>query len=823
MNKLFIALSMLFAVVHGFSHVQKNIPNPLPSSVGEVTFADGNFTGTNGFTITKSGTGFVADATYENGFNISDTTSYLEIAPSATTAIAGEHGFSIALNLSSKAGITTDNYEQLFTMEAPSGKLAFICIAGVYYMPSASGTLSYSLPVGGNKLTIDEVKKYQVFTIDFDNGTIYNYVNGALINQFSPDNNKPEVIANVINTFKELQTEGQSFFLRKPCSKRTNKNTTSIIAGDIKIFDSVLTPKQIEELSSKQRNDLPITVASCDDCSVSSIGYGVVPYTSDKPNSFNINDTTSFVSFKAAEDKKLTQNEKGFSLSFYHKTTTDTFYQDDSNARPNVTDDFEQLLTVEDGTGASAHICTGGMYYSEDGTDSTYATPRPNDVATTHVLLTTEWKYVTINVDSVNFSVIIYVNGEKIQVYDQSHNTRAAMIKTVVTMFGNAVSSNGGEIFLRKPFPLKVKRNSATNIFDEMVFDECLDINAIKALHDSKLGRIRVIFAPNIDVSFDDIVGNDSITIPPYSFDVDGYTFMGLYFDEAHTQKVPDNYVTTESLIVYPYFAPIKYTITYHLDGGTNNPDNPTEFSKDQKIVLLDASKEGYVFMGWYRTDKFENKVTIIVEGSYGDIDLYARFERNVYKITYVLNGGLLAGDAIETFTADDDNIVLPNAWKPGKAFIGWYRDEEMTQKVTSIDTKCGHDVTVYALFADIYNITYILNGGTLCEGAVTTFTIYDGVLNLPNATKEGFVFDGWYKDAELTQKVEQLDTSIAEDITLYAKFSEKTPESQDPDEPEEPKEENNLGLILGLSIGGGVALAGAAVFIILMIRRKRV
>ena len=824
MHKIFLSLLALFAVATGFNRVQKTpSQSSLVEPVTQITYSDGNFSGTNNFTITKSGAGFVANSTYPQAFNISDKASYLEIKPNSSTAISSDSGFSIALNLSSKDGEDTDSYEQLLTVEGDGGLSAHINVATLYYLASSSASTTYAVPNGGNKLTLDSSKKYQIFVVDYEAESIFVYVNGTLTNKFTPDNSKADVIADVIEAFKLLKTNGTSLFLRKPCAKKTTRNTSSIIAANISLYNSVISAEQaakmFEDGSTAERNDLPISVDSCDDYRISSVGYGINSYATDKPNSFNIGDQTSYLSFKAASDKKLTQNGKGFSLSFYQKATTDTFYSGNASLRPNVTDDFEQLLTVEDGTGRSAHICTGGMYYSETGSDSTYATPRPNDTDTLHVLLTTEWKYVTINVNAEDQSVIIYVDGVVKHLYEQTHPTRAAMIRNVVSMFNDAASSLGGEIFLRKPFPLKVNRNSATNIFDEVVFDECKTPNEILALHDSKMGKIRVTFVPNIDVPFADLVGQESIAVPAYEGGVEGYTFEGYYFDAEHTQKVPDNYVATSSITLYPYFKLVTYTITYHLDGGVNNENNPTEYNAEQKITLLDASKEGYAFAGWYRTAKFENKVTILVEGTHGNIDLYAKFERNVYKITYILNGGILTEEATETFTLDDDEIVLPNAWKPELTFVGWYSDENFTQKVTTIDPKCGHDVTVYANFAISYKVTYVLNGGQLGEGAVETFTIYDGIINLPSAHKDGFTFEGWYSDVGFTNKVEHIDSAVGQDVTLYAKFVENSVEP----EPEEPKSKNNnTGLIIGLSIGGGVLLIGVAVLVVMMLRRKK-
>ncbi len=73
----------------------------------------------------------------------------------------------------------------------------------------------------------------------------------------------------------------------------------------------------------------------------------------------------------------------------------------------------------------------------------------------------------------------------------------------------------------------------------------------------------------------------------------------------------------------------INYTITYNLDGGTNNTNNKTTFNINDAFTLLDAHKEGYEFMGWYKlVDGEEVEVTRIVKGSSESLVLYASFKK---------------------------------------------------------------------------------------------------------------------------------------------------------------------------------------------------
>ena len=82
-----------------------------------------------------------------------------------------------------------------------------------------------------------------------------------------------------------------------------------------------------------------------------------------------------------------------------------------------------------------------------------------------------------------------------------------------------------------------------------------------------------------------------------------------------------------------------SYTITYELDGGTNAPENPESYNVEtETITLKDPVKTGYTFEGWYRTEDFTGEaVTEIVQGSTGDITLYAKWvKEGDYTITYV-------------------------------------------------------------------------------------------------------------------------------------------------------------------------------------------
>lgn len=126
-----------------------------------------------------------------------------------------------------------------------------------------------------------------------------------------------------------------------------------------------------------------------------------------------------------------------------------------------------------------------------------------------------------------------------------------------------------------------------------------------------------------------------TITTPEIALAVatkDGYTFNGWFqdaiFTEPATTVIPLG--STGDLTLYAKFVIIDYTITYELDGGVNDVDNPATYTiATPTITLEEATKDGYTFNGWYSNAGLTTEVTSIPLGSTENITLYAKFTIN--------------------------------------------------------------------------------------------------------------------------------------------------------------------------------------------------
>ena len=262
----------------------------------------------------------------------------------------------------------------------------------------------------------------------------------------------------------------------------------------------------------------------------------------------------------------------------------------------------------------------------------------------------------------------------------------------------------------------------------------------------------------------------------------DGYTFGGWYSEAAFTNQVTEIATgSTKDVVLYAKFDAITYDITYTLDGGTNDANNPADYTVESAtITLADASKDGYTFESWYSDAAFtaDNEVTEITTGSTEPKEFFAKFSDAItYDITYTLDGGTNAANNPADYTVESATITLADASKVGYTFEGWYSDATFTadNEVTEIATGSTGDVILYAKFDAItYDITYTLDGGTNAANNPAKYTVKTETITLADASKTGRTFKGWYSEAAFTNQVTKIATGSTGDISLYAKYSDE-------------------------------------------------
>ena len=127
------------------------------------------------------------------------------------------------------------------------------------------------------------------------------------------------------------------------------------------------------------------------------------------------------------------------------------------------------------------------------------------------------------------------------------------------------------------------------------------------------------------------------------------------------------------------------YTITYHLNGGINSSLNLDSFTMSDELVLYNPTREYYTFDGWYDNSYFDGSdIWVIPEGTFGNIELYAKWRVNTYTVAYVdgVDGEeVFANKIFEIAYNSKTPSFGANPTREGYNFIGW--DKEVSDYVT--------------------------------------------------------------------------------------------------------------------------------------------
>ena len=151
-----------------------------------------------------------------------------------------------------------------------------------------------------------------------------------------------------------------------------------------------------------------------------------------------------------------------------------------------------------------------------------------------------------------------------------------------------------------------------------------------------------------------------------------GHEFQGWYDAATDGNKVTNIPATAkEDKTLYARFTPSEYTIAYELDGGTNSTANPGTYTYGVGVPSFeDATKAGYIFLGWFDDATAGNAITDISDTTMGNQTLYAHFKYDYARLeakpivrTIVKNTTYTwHHPEHEPVLYDEDNNIVPDA-----------------------------------------------------------------------------------------------------------------------------------------------------------------
>lgn len=132
----------------------------------------------------------------------------------------------------------------------------------------------------------------------------------------------------------------------------------------------------------------------------------------------------------------------------------------------------------------------------------------------------------------------------------------------------------------------------------------------------------------------------------------------------------PRNSYESQSVKSFPdgYFE--EYDITYELNGGMNNSDNPSSYCGADDRLLYNPTRDGYIFAGWYvSSDLSGTPVSVIPIKT---TKLYAAWNPIECKITFDTGTKNISVDPVTVYY-DSSYGLLPVPRRVNYDFLGWY------------------------------------------------------------------------------------------------------------------------------------------------------
>lgn len=259
-----------------------------------------------------------------------------------------------------------------------------------------------------------------------------------------------------------------------------------------------------------------------------------------------------------------------------------------------------------------------------------------------------------------------------------------------------------------------------------------------------------------------------------------GYTFTGWV---CNGDKIEYTANRTGNLKLTATWELERHTITY-IDVNEGEHSNPTDFNAEDEFSFTSAERAGYNFIGWYTDKTYSKPFTGIELNTVKDVKVYAKFELLSYSISYKFEESGVTNH-VKNITSYDVNTSFtfqnPTFEKAGYEFAGWYvenTDTTLTELVPGANTG---DITLIGKLKLIeYKIIYSNDLGIeMPAGTKTSYTVKDAAttINIPNISKWGYTFNGWYKEENYLTKVTSIsiDPNNPKDIFVYARFTLNT------------------------------------------------
>ena len=257
------------------------------------------------------------------------------------------------------------------------------------------------------------------------------------------------------------------------------------------------------------------------------------------------------------------------------------------------------------------------------------------------------------------------------------------------------------------------------------------------------------------------------------------------------------NWLITANKNIYTVYTPVRYSISYNLNGGSCSSCSTTQYNILTNTFSLpqNPTKSGATFLGWTGTNGNEpQKVVSITKGSTGNRSYTANW---AHTKTIMLNSNCSTNltniYTTVTYKSTSNNVVPTSMTCSGKVFDGFWTSTTGGTRVYNADGHYNSEATtywasdgtwnvnnstsetLYAHWLPAITVTLDYNDG---ETANSTISVGQGQTywRLPTPTRTGYEFNGWVNGVWVPDKtLAAWVASLADNAFVTANFKPNT------------------------------------------------
>ncbi|MCL2765573.1 MAG: InlB B-repeat-containing protein [Treponema sp.] len=276
------------------------------------------------------------------------------------------------------------------------------------------------------------------------------------------------------------------------------------------------------------------------------------------------------------------------------------------------------------------------------------------------------------------------------------------------------------------------------------------------------------------------LVASGGRIVAPPAMSLEGYGFGGWFADEDYTQ--PWNFISgtvNSNMTLYAKWDTNHHTVTFVANEGTPAPAQQLVAHGSDVTTPSPMTREGFSFGGWFTDTGFTDEWSFTLGTVTEPLTLYAKWDRNIYKVLFDPKGGLPTPEPLLQFVAYMGMVTEPLPMsRDGHGFGGWFlkdgtADNDWGERWNFFSRMTGfvtEDIVLYAKWdLNRHNFTFIANGGSPAPSSqVVAFNSY--ATRPASMERSGHHFGGWFLNEDFSgDSWNFVNTPVTDDLTLYA------------------------------------------------------